>query len=92
MGLRNIVAVFAATLTVAALPAAAASSAANNAGLSKDDPNYVKCRKLDVTGSLVRKAHVCKTNAEWSRLAQKGSADADEIQTRNLQGSSTNGN
>jgi hypothetical protein len=79
-------------LTLAGLPAAAASPAANNAGLSKDDPNYVKCRKLDVTGSLVRKTRVCKTNAEWSRLAQQGSADADEILTRNLQGSSTNGN
>lgn len=32
----------------------------------------VKCRKVQVTGSLVRKGKVCRTLAEWKRLQQLG--------------------
>jgi hypothetical protein len=80
-----------AAVLAATVPAGAAI-ADDEAKVDKSAPDYVKCRRLDITGSLAKKVRVCKTNAEWSRLAQKGSADADEIQTRNLQGSSTNGN
>lgn len=90
--MRLITLVALATLSAVGLPAMAAAPSADNAGLSKDDPNYVRCRKLEVTGSLVRKTRVCKTNAEWQRLAEKGSGDAQEIFQRNLEGASTNGN
>ncbi len=32
----------------------------------------IKCRKVQVTGSLVRKGKVCRTRAEWKRLQQLG--------------------
>ena len=33
--------------------------------LDRNDPSAVRCKRLEVTGSLVRKERVCKTNAEW---------------------------
>lgn len=42
--------------------------------LSRDDPNYVICRREAVTGSLAQTRKVCMTRAEWverSRGAQE---------------------
>ena len=38
---------------------------AHNAGLEATDPNYIKCRKSEVMGSLVKKQRVCRTNEQW---------------------------
>lgn len=58
-------------LQAAALPAA--SSAAT-------DPNEeVRCRRIEVTGSIVRKERVCKTRGEWRRLADSGNGVARSI-------------
>lgn len=41
-----------------------------------DPESQVKCRKVQVTGSLIRKGKVCRTLAEWKRLQQLGNAAA----------------
>lgn len=37
-----------------------------------DPDQQVKCRKVQVTGSHIRKGKVCRTIAEWKRLQQLG--------------------
>ena len=47
---------------------------------TKSDPDQeMVCRRIAVTGSLVRKERVCKTQGEWRRLADRGNAVAREI-------------
>ena len=65
--------------------------AAFNEGLAKNDPNYITCRKQMKTGSLVRKARVCHSNAQWREVSATGNQAArDEINRMTPQG--TNGN
>ena len=49
-----------------------------NKGLEKSHPQYIRCRKEEVIGSLARKFRVCRTNAEWSRYADVGNQNARE--------------
>ncbi|MBA4306339.1 MAG: hypothetical protein C0429_06335 [Sphingopyxis sp.] len=45
-----------------------------------NDPDLViKCRKIEVTGSLVKKGKVCKTVAEWKRIQANGNRTARAI-------------
>lgn len=53
----------------------------------RSDPNAVRCKKLAITGSLVRKERVCKTNAEWRASMEQQNRDADDLITRNRPGS-----
>jgi hypothetical protein len=39
---------------------------------AEDGDQKVKCRKIQVTGSLIRKGKVCRTMAEWKHLQQLG--------------------
>ena len=50
--------------------------AAFNEGLDKAHPYYIKCRKIDEIGSLVRKARVCRTNQEWKTADRDGNQNA----------------
>lgn len=50
-----------------------------NAPVGADDDTTIKCRKIAVTGSLVKKERTCKTIAEWRRLRERGSDVAREI-------------
>ncbi|WHO39202.1 hypothetical protein PMI04_000955 [Sphingobium sp. AP49] len=61
------------------------------AKLDKNDPNAVRCRRLDETGSLVRKTRVCKTNAEWRAISEQQNRDADDLISRNRAGMNPNG-
>lgn len=55
---------------------------AHNQGRAAADADYIRCRRLDQSGSLVKKPRVCKTNAEWKRYADKGNQDArDSMET-----------
>jgi hypothetical protein len=57
-------------LQAAALPAVAAPT----------DPNAeVRCRRVEVTGSIIRKERVCKTLGEWRRLNESGNSVARAI-------------
>lgn len=47
--------------------------------LASTHPDYVRCRRIEETGSLVKKHKVCKTNAEWARLREQSSTDARDM-------------
>lgn len=49
---------------------------AYNAKLRKDHPNYIKCARVEETGSLVKRTTVCRTNEEWTRIEARGNDDA----------------
>jgi hypothetical protein len=54
---------------------------AHNSALASTDPNYIKCRKSEVMGSLVKKQRVCRTNEQWkqaSALGNEGTRDMVE--------------
>ncbi len=54
---------------------------AHNASLEATDPNYIKCRKSEVMGSLVKKQRTCRTNAQWKEanaLGNEGTRDMVE--------------
>lgn len=49
---------------------------AHNAGLAMTHPYFVKCRKIEEIGSLVKKARVCHTNEQWKKLWAQGNQDS----------------
>ena len=49
---------------------------AYNVGLAATNPQYIKCRKIEEIGSLVKKARVCHTNDEWKQLWVQGNQDS----------------
>jgi hypothetical protein len=80
----------AALLAVPTAPLAAASTTEPAAEkLDPKDPDYVRCRKIAVTGSLVKKERICKTNAEWARANEDARNNAEDLVGRNRTG--TNG-
>ncbi len=48
----------------------------HNQGLPMTHPYYVKCRKIEELGSLVKKARVCHTNEQWKKLWVQGNQDS----------------
>lgn len=68
-------------LTLAA--ALSATPAFANEGTSKpaaaDPDQVVKCRKVEVTGSLLKKGKVCRTIAEWKQIQSNGNRTARAI-------------
>lgn len=55
---------------------------AHNDGRAMADPDYIRCRKIEEIGSLVKKIRVCNTNAQWKRIVDKGNQDArDSMET-----------
>ncbi len=60
-----------------------------NASLARDDPAYIRCRREEETGSLVRARSTCRTNAEWRRIEDLANTDArDMVDHVNSSGSS----
>lgn len=51
---------------------------AYNQGRLASAPDYIRCRRIEQVGSLVKKLRVCNTNAEWRRITDKGNQDARE--------------
>jgi len=49
---------------------------AYNMGRAANSPDYIRCRRIEQIGSLVKKLRVCNTNAEWRRITDKGNQDA----------------
>lgn len=49
---------------------------AHNEGLAMTHPHYIKCRKIEEIGSLVKKARVCHTNEQWKLLWEQGNRDS----------------
>ncbi|AJA10476.1 Putative secreted protein [Sphingopyxis fribergensis] len=55
---------------------------AYNEGRMTSDADYIRCRRIEQIGSLVKKLRVCNTNAEWKRIVDKGNQDArDSMET-----------
>ena len=55
---------------------------AYNEGRIASDPDYIRCRRIEQIGSLVKKLRVCNTNAEWKRIVDRGNQDArDSMET-----------
>lgn len=85
--MRVLKAVIAAGIFVIAMPALAE----DKPKLDRNDPNAVRCKRLEVTGSLVRKERVCRTNAEWRAISEQQNRDADDLITRSRAGMNPNG-
>jgi hypothetical protein len=52
-------------------------------GIGGRDPDAVRCIKTPVTGSIVRKTKICRTNAEWQKFQEREKAESDEFLERN---------
>lgn len=50
-----------------------------NATVGEDHPYRIRCRSIEVTGSLSKRGRVCRTLAEWTRLDEDGEAHARAI-------------
>ena len=77
------------SLAPAAPLLAAASADAGVEKLDPKDPNYVRCRKIQVTGSLVKKERICKTNAEWARANEDAQKNVEDLIVRNRTGTNS---
>lgn len=62
--------------SIAVSPVMAEGAATANA---VDPDQAIKCRKVEVTGSLVKKGKVCKTVAEWKRIIDNGNRVARAV-------------
>lgn len=66
-----------------------APSIASSPAAPADDYKMV-CRRQDVTGSFVQKRKVCRTRAEWRRLADDHRAQAQDYVDHGRGGSNGN--
>lgn len=58
--------------------------AAYNEGLDTNHPYFIRCRKILETGSLVKKARICRTNEGWKQafaVGNQNSRDTVEAMT-----------
>lgn len=65
------VALFVAGPAAGQAPIIADATPVSSADPADDADQQVRCRRLPVTGSLVRRIRVCKTVAEWRRLSDR---------------------
>ena len=73
-------------LLLSAVPANAQSS-----DKDRRDPDYVRCRLIDVTGSLVKKEKICRTNREWEAMRVRGNSEAERFIEQNRTAANPNG-
>lgn len=50
-----------------------------NAGRSAKDPDFIRCRRSEETGSLVRKTFICHTISQWAELEQQGNQTGRDV-------------
>jgi hypothetical protein len=78
--MRHIIIATVLTAALSITPASAGDEVAKPATTTAADPDQaIKCRKVEVTGSLVRKGKVCKTIAEWKQIQSNGNRTARAI-------------
>jgi hypothetical protein len=75
-----------ATTAASAVEATTSAPAAEEATIDPKAPDAMRCRKIAVTGSLVKKERICKTNAEWAQAGEDARKNADDLITRNRPG------
>lgn len=61
------------------------------ASAERNNAETVRCRKFAVTGSLVKKERICKTNAQWRAISEQQNRDADNLIERSRSGMNPNG-
>ena len=47
-----------------------------NATVDKTHPYYIRCRLVEVTGSLAKQGRVCRTRQQWDSIEANGNAQA----------------
>lgn len=77
--MRHFIVGIALTASLSIAPAFAYSEPAKAAEQATDPDQVIKCRKVEVTGSLVKKGRVCKTIAEWKEIQSNGNRTARMI-------------
>jgi hypothetical protein len=75
--MRHISLAIALTASLSVVPAFA--NEGTNKPAASDPDQAIKCRKVEVTGSLVKKGKVCKTIAEWKQIQANGNRTARAI-------------
>lgn len=75
--MRHLLIAIALTASLSATPSFADEGTAKQ---SASDPDQkIKCRKVEVSGSLIKKGRVCKTVAEWKVIQNNGNRTARAI-------------
>lgn len=78
--MRVFIVAIALTTSLSAAPVIAGNENAKPVKTASADPDQaIKCRKVEVTGSLVKKGKVCKTIAEWKEIQANGNRTARAI-------------
>lgn len=80
--MKNTAMILAATASCLWMPIASVPAFAKDAAADKEsatDDTKIRCRKIEVTGSLVRKTKVCRTVAEWREISEKGNRNVRDI-------------
>lgn len=60
-------------------PAPAESTQAKGDAADADPDNRVRCRRVEVTGSLVKRGRVCRTVREWRESSSNGNDNARKM-------------
>lgn len=80
IAMRRLILAFALISLTGIAPISASADDAVAAPKPDLDPDQaIKCRKVEVTGSLVKKGKVCKTVAEWKRIIDNGNRVARAV-------------
>ena len=78
--MRQFILAFALISSAGIVPTSAYAENTVAAPKTDSDPDQaIKCRKVEVTGSLVKKGKVCKTLAEWKRIIDNGNRVARAV-------------
>jgi hypothetical protein len=67
------------TTSLSVSPVFANDGATKSTTTASDPDQVIRCRKVEVTGSLVKKGKVCKTIAEWKQIQANGNRTARAI-------------
>lgn len=50
-----------------------------NLGRPATDPDFIRCRRNEETGSLVRKTFICHTITQWAELEAQGNQTGRDV-------------
>lgn len=78
--MRHVIFAIAFGSLVSVAPVAANNEPATATATPAADPDQkIKCRKIEVTGSMVKKGRVCKTIAQWRAITDNNNYLAREM-------------
>lgn len=66
-------------LSAAVSVSPAFAEAGKNQPAATDPDQAIKCRKVEVTGSMIKKGKVCRTIAEWKKIQENGNRVARAV-------------